>query len=313
VPKFSSKNDRILGIERERRLARLLPESDYGSDEMRRHRRAFLLENEYRFDDELSEQYQRIKKLSGIAPGKFGAVGVSDDDLRFGIGEIVYKHMRRFRSKDFWQGRGHPEVSVPEDYFENLKECMRDAELARPLLEGVISGLSKLDGNHWAGLNAGIVQLVPTIVNPQTLFTRLRETSNAMVVIKAFAEVALGSALPSGGRGQPKVRYVLPAAELLVLWFRLTGQAPVTTITRVGNDFVAPSSQFTKLCLTMIQPTISLANVATSITRSLDALDYMIEIAGDHPIQTDEPFWLRLEQAAWLLLAAATSKKRLKK
>jgi hypothetical protein len=81
----------------------------------------------------------------------------------------------------------------------------------------------------------------------------------------------------------------------------------------VGNDFVAPSSQFTKLCLTMIQPTISLANVATSITRSLDALDYMIEIAGDHPIQTDEPFWLRLEQAAWLLLAAATSKKRLKK
>jgi hypothetical protein len=306
VPKFSSENGRILETERGRRLARLLPQSDYGSEEMRRHRRAFLLDNEYRFDDEFSKQYQRIKKLSGIEPGKFGAAGVSDDDLRFGIGEIVYKHMRRFRSKEFWRDRGHPEVSVPEDYFENLRKCMNDAEVAMPLLKEVMSGLIKLDGNHWSGLLGAIAQLVPTIGSPQTLLTRLVETYNAMGIIKVFTEVALGSALPSGARGQPKVRYVLPAAELLVLWFRLTDQPPVTTTKREGNDFVAPSSEFIKLCLTMIQPTITMANVATSITRAFDALDYMIEIAGDRPVQTDQKFWLLLEQAA-------TSKERAEK
>jgi len=105
------------------------------------------------------------------------------------------------------------------------------------------------------------------------------------------------NSLRSGERGQPKVRYVLPAAELLVLWFRLTGQPPVTTTKREGNDFVAPSSEFIKLCLTMIEPTISMAKVATSITRAFDALDYMIEKAGDRPIQTDQTFWLQLEQA----------------
>jgi hypothetical protein len=306
VPKFSSKNDRILETERGRRLARLLPEPDHGSEEMRRHRRAFLLANEYRFDGEFSEQYHRIRKLPGIEPSKFGAVGVSDDDLRFGIGEIVYKYMRRYRSDAFWKDRRHPEeVGIPEDYFENLKQCKHDAELAAPLLEAVISGLTKLDGDHWGdllGLNAVTMQLkarmAPIDSNPGTFLNRLREATNAMVVIQSFMKLAIGNVLHSGKRGGPKVRYVLPAAELLVLWFRLTGQPPVTTTKKVGGDFDRPSTEFIKLCLRMIEPTISMANVATSVTRAFDALDYMIEIAGDRPIQTDQTFWLLLEQAA---------------
>src|SRR5271163_4333428 len=97
VPKYSSKNAPILETERGRRLARLLPRSDNQSDEARR-RRVFLLEHAYRFDDEL----QKIKKLSGIKPSKDGAGGVPDDDLRFEIGEIVYKYLRRYNSKAFW-------------------------------------------------------------------------------------------------------------------------------------------------------------------------------------------------------------------
>jgi len=255
------------------------------------------LEHEYRFDEEFSTQYQKIKKLHGIKPDKDGAGGVSDDDLRFEIGDIVYKYLRRYNSKAFWKERHNLPSQLeaflhPEDYFENLRKCMRDAELAATQLEAVISGLAKLDGDHWS-------LLLPRIADtsPQTFFARLIKTSAAMVAIQDFMKLAIGNALRSGGPGQPKVRYVLPAAELLVLWFRLTGQPPVTTTKREQNDFVAPSSEFIKFCLTMIEPTISMAKVATSITRAFDALDYMIEKAGDHPIQTDQAFWLQLEQA----------------
>jgi hypothetical protein len=272
---------------------------------MIRHYRAFHLEHEYRFDDECSEQYHKIMELPGIEPGKFGAPGVSDDDLRFGIGEIVYKHMRRYRSSAFWRDRRHPKGSVPEDYFDNLKKCMEDAERALPLLEEVIFGLLKLDGEHWSELlsiNAVMdlrVGTAPTVDGDHsTLLNRLIDASNVLVATQGFMELAIGDALPSGKRGHPKVRYVVPTAELLVLWFRLTGQPPVTTTKRVDNDFVAPSTQFIKLCLTMIEPKISMTNVATSITRAFDALDYMIEEAGDRPIRTDQMFWLLLQRVA---------------
>jgi hypothetical protein len=302
-PKYSSENGRIVETERGGRLARLLPQSDYRSDEDRR-RRAFLLEHAYRFDDEFSEQYQKIRKLPGIKPGNKGEGGVPDDDLRFEIGEIVYKYLRRYNSKAFWKNRHSlpPEAEAllyPDDYFENLRKCMHDAEAAAPLLEAVMSGLAKLDADHWSLLLQLKARMTPTIVDTsyETFLARLSETRNVMVAIQGFMELAIGNALPSGERGHPRARYVLPAAELLVLWFRLTGQPPVTTTTREGKDFVRPSTEFTKLCLTMIEPTISMANVATSITRALDALDYMIESAGDRPIKTNRAFWLLLEQA----------------
>jgi hypothetical protein len=305
-------NDRILETERGRKLARLLPPSDNQSDEDRR-RRAFLLEHEYRFDNEFSTQYQKIKKLHGIKPDSDGAGGVSDDDLRFGIGEIVYKYWRRYNPEDFYKRLLNPGYDVPkglvvpDDYFKNLERCMHAAEGAVPLLDEVVLGLVKLDGDHLNQLLLLKERVAPNLahVDAKSFLTHLQETSIFLGIIPGFAKLAIGDALPSGGQGHPKVRYVRPTAELLILWFKLTGRLPVTTTKKTGDEFVSPSSEFVRLCLTMIEPTISSANVATSITRAFDALDYMIEIAGDQPIQVDHAFWLMLE-----LAAAAVSKEK---
>ncbi len=296
-PKYPRKTGRILETRRGARLARLLPEQPVQS----RRLRPFLFDALCRFPNDISAQYQQIKKLEGIKPGKDGAGGVPDDDLRFEVGHIVEKYQRRYNPSSIFRKLPNlpPEIqkSLSNVYWENLQDCMRDAEEAVSRLRAVIKGLEKLDGDH----RSLLLQRMAATTRDTSLKTFLdrlmKPTVDAMVEIQDFMRLAIGNVLPSGGSGQPKVRYVLPAAELLVLWFRLTGQPPVTTTKRVGNDFVAPSSEFIKLCLMMIEPTISMKNVATSITKAFDALDHMIENAGDHPIQTNEAFWLVLEQA----------------
>jgi hypothetical protein len=114
-------------------------------------------------------------------------------------------------------------------------------------------------------------------------------------VIPGFMKDAIGDAFNSGKQGHPRAPYVLPAAELLTLSLRLTGQPPVTTTKKAGNEFISPSTEFVRLCLTMIKPEIKMAEVATSITRAFNAIDRMFEMVGNDAIPSEE-LWRRLEQ-----------------
>jgi hypothetical protein len=147
-PKYPRKTGRILETGRGARLARLLPEQPVQS----RRRRPFLFEHACRFDNDVPVQYQQIKKLEGIKPGKGGAGGVPDDDLRFEVGHIVEKYQRRYNPSSLWRKLPNlpPEIqkSLSNVYWENLQECMHDAEEAVSLLRAVIKGLEKLDGDH---------------------------------------------------------------------------------------------------------------------------------------------------------------------
>jgi hypothetical protein len=107
-PKYPRKTGRILETGRGARLARLLPEQPVQS----RRRRPFLFEHACRFDNDVSVQYQQIKKLEGIKPGKGGAGGVPDDDLRFEVGHIVEKYQRRYNPSSLWSKQTKSFVTV---------------------------------------------------------------------------------------------------------------------------------------------------------------------------------------------------------
>jgi hypothetical protein len=276
-PKGASDDGRRLPSQRMKAFAERTTITRSAEDQSEwERRRAFLLEHDYLFHKDFPEQYRRIKGLPFIKPDKDGG-GVSDDDLRFEMGEIVYFNQRRYS----------------DGYLKNIEECIGCANAAARLLDYALADLCKLDGHHLNLLLRIMAKVLPNRgeISPESLQAEVKQASNLMDLICNFLRILSGETLRTG-LGQPLVPYVLPTYELMMLWTRLTGRAPVTPKGRrmgANKEYESgqPSTEFVRLCLTMIDPAVTLANAETCIKKVFSLMDGVIEFLAECPGQTD--------------------------
>jgi hypothetical protein len=167
-------------------------------------RAEFGLQHSVNVEREFQNEYNKIKKLPGIAPYKRDP-GVSDDELRFELGKFIYLYGNPYKNKA---------------YFENIEKCMRDAVAAKPLMDNVMLGLKKLDTGHRELLSRAGGRVLTEIAgtNDVSLLSKLGEASSILSFVYGFLATISGGL--SGGRGAPRLPYGSPTFSLMLAWIR---------------------------------------------------------------------------------------------
>jgi hypothetical protein len=251
-------------------------------------RRRFLLEHAYHFK-EFQGILGQIKKLPGIE----GVV--SDGDLRWGLGQIVETHRRRYEG----------------NYFEKVRQCVDEAKALSDRLRSMLEMLAGLDATHmqewmqWLALFSS-QRFTPT--------TRKRLGLDKIELMKVLEQIAILSSVmklhwmslmlatgvgldePQPRRGRPALPYTAPTGELAALWEELTNKPAVSPKgTAQGKDGTEeasqPSTQFIYLALKMIHSNVTVSNAMTSIkaVRSrAKVFQKMLKLVPTLPIEEDE-------------------------
>jgi hypothetical protein len=135
-----------------------------------------------------------------------------------------------------------------------------------------------------------------------SLFSKVKETSILMSVIQAFLKFITAETSKSD-RGRPSLPYIIPTVQLMILWSDLTGRSVVTPKRKTrgakkSGESEQPSTEFVRLCLSMIDPKVSLSNAETSIKKALPILRRAWKFRAEHPdLNPNDPFdyfWLAL-------------------
>jgi hypothetical protein len=183
---------------------------------------------------------------------------ISDDEFSRELGVIIYP--AKLLQND-------------NEYRKLVQTFCEDASVASVALDKVKSKLDKLDAlplNECFSFMAIFfhpqkVFYAPGIswVSPQKVFEAIDEASELLDNIRRWMSFVTDGPGKKKGRGQPPIPCWRETLMLLKIWEKLTGR-PVVTPKEEGYQ---PSTEFIRLCLSMIIPNITLANVHTLIKR----------------------------------------------
>jgi hypothetical protein len=233
------------------------------SEEEARHRE-MALKHEYHFDRDFPREYKKAKELIVRHNSD-----ISDDELRFRLGEIVYLHRKR---------------RMDPDYKNRMEESISSAEAAADLADKILEDIMKADYEY----RNVVVSIARYLFQEEKVVGELagltgqkgQELALLMFAGQVFRSFHLSlklgsmyiSELPSPTR--PKTPYTLEAFKLIELWSFLTGEPAVSPKGRAkGKDgeYESPqeSTEFVRLSMTMIDPNSTLSQVQTSIKRAI--------------------------------------------
>jgi hypothetical protein len=245
------------------------------SEEEARYRER-ALKHEYRFDRDFPHEYKKAKELIV----RYNS-DISDDELRFRLGEIVYLHRKC-----------HNDL----DYKSKLKECINNAKTASDLADKIWEDIVKADHEYrdvvlsitrrlfsdkFGGDLAGFTGKKGQELGPLTVAGHILRTYHLAL------ELGNRYLYDSPSLTRPKTPYMLEAFKLIELWFFLTGERalyPKGKAKGKGKESEAKqdSTEFVRLCIKMIDPNSELSKVHTSIKRARETRQaYMKVLLGD--------------------------------
>jgi hypothetical protein len=123
------------------------------------------------------------------------------------------------------------------------------------------------------------ISLIPIdddeIIGWPEILNEIRFAHLKLMRLKAGLRVARSPESRGEGRTRPRLPYLMPMVELLRLWTVLTQKKVVTPRgTAIAKnaavvEAIQPSTEFVRLALRMIDPSVTLPNVMTSIKNAM--------------------------------------------
>jgi hypothetical protein len=233
-----------------------------------------VLTHEYLFDRDFPKEYEKVKALI-----KEYNTDITDDELRFRLGEIVYLHRRRH--------------SGPK-YRKRINDIVNNAKVATDLISKMWDDLAQVDHEY----RELVLAITNNLISKSAVVNELPSSSGkkqrvawsiaiAHHIVSSFHQaLELGEKVafePASPLGRPKTPYALEAYKLSELWFLLTGTPVVYPKTVQGEASPHDSTEFVRLCVKMIDAKSTRAQVHTSIIRAREKRKEFLKL-----LQTDE-------------------------
>jgi hypothetical protein len=232
-----------------------------------------VLTHEYLFDRDFPEEYEKVKALI-----KKYNTDITDDELRFKLGELVYRHRRRH--------------SDPK-YKKRIDDIVNNAKLVSDLISKMWDDLAQVDHEYrdlvLAITNKSISKNAIGIDFPGSSGKKLRVAQSIAIaqhIVSSFHQaLELGEKVTfvRASLTRPKTPYTLEAYTLSELWFILTGQQVVYPKSVQGEASPHDSTEFVRLCVKMIDAKSTRSQVHISIIRAREKRKEYLKL-----LQSDE-------------------------
>jgi hypothetical protein len=244
-------------------------------EQLREHRRQFLLTHAYHPAKDFPKEFAEIEKLLKAAHAI-----ITYDDLRYELGEIVYGYRNRMQKPD---------------YPSMLARCDLQLGQTADSLDRIVDDLCKVDLMH-ANLLMEVVALLPfdkhALIGFQEELRELALASTRLRRLKIGLQIATANERRRPGRARPKLPYVAPTLELVELWQKLTAAKVVWPRGKHEDVAIQRSTEFIRLGLQMIDPKVTVSNAITSIKNALKL--NREQVVSESELSSDELHALRL-------------------
>jgi hypothetical protein len=222
--------------------------------------RDIALKHQYLFneDDDLKKNYEEVKKLVQKHND-----AISDDELRFQLGEIVYTHRKRHSP----------------GYNTSIDECVDNAKIAAQRVGRIWEDLAQLDHQYREIVLALASGSISEDVVNMPLDSNERKAQLArLIAIAKHITSALHQAMETGIRlirdtpstTKPKTPYALEAYKFSELWYSLTGERVPYPRSVKGEISPREATEFVRLSIKMIDPKSTRAQADTGMRHARD-------------------------------------------
>jgi hypothetical protein len=232
-------------------------DGDPSSEDDARYR-DIALKHEYLFDsDDLKQNYENAKKLVQKHND-----AISDDEVRFRLGKIVYVHRKR---------HGPPNT--------NIDKCVDNAKIAAQRVGRIWEDLAQLDHQYREIVLAITSRSISKdVVNMPSDFIKRKAQLASLIAIAEHITAAFHQAMVMGSHlirdtpstTKPKTPYALEAYKLSELWYFLTGERVAYPRPVEGEISPHDSTEFVRLGIKMIDPKSTRAQADSSMKRARD-------------------------------------------
>ena len=203
--------------------------------------------------------------------------------LCFGKNEITEQERIDFAYELDEIIEGHKRRSIPS-YYDQMAECKTDFSNAAKHLRNAVEKFYCLDVNHWKAVCTCLEDITPDgarkdLSNPDGIVGLLALLNNAAVLsdmLSVCIFVAGLDQLQKRRQGNKLLPYLQPTMELINLWERWTRNKVKFAKAfpkkhQGGGEPAQNSTEFIRLALRRLDPTVSAANAITSINNCRDA------------------------------------------